>query len=68
MHLRFDGVSALRIAGVGGALIQITGFDVTDISDRQWEGKHWEIEDFENGVLHFYAASVSIVAIEDVAP
>ncbi len=64
--LRFSGVSALNISDFGSALIQVMGFDVSDISDRQWEGINWEVYDFENGALRFYAESVVIVNIEKI--
>lgn len=63
---RFAGVSARTINDVGGGLIQVIGFDVSDISDRQWEGINWEVYGCEDQALHFYAESVTIVNIEKV--
>ena len=46
LTLRFGGVSGLRLAGFGGGETRIIGFDIQDISNKQWENLNWEIIDF----------------------
>jgi hypothetical protein len=59
-HLRFTGVSNLRIEeGFGGAL---SGMEVVDISDRQWDSARIEVRNFEQdpGVT-FRALTMEVV-------
>ena len=63
-HLRFFGVSELRLEGFGGTGTRIMGFDVNDISDRGWEGISVEVYDFENNDIHFFARRMEIVALD----
>jgi hypothetical protein len=60
--LRFSGVRGLRLSGFGN-LTRITGLDIMDISDRQWEGMRWEISDFENGFVHFSCREARVVGV-----
>lgn len=59
--LRFGGVQSLQIRDMGGEAA-ISGFDVVDASDRQLENIHWRIEDFEEGVVEFFAATAEILS------
>lgn len=44
-HLRFSGVSNLRIdEGFNGSL---SGMEIVDISDRQWDSARIEVRNFE---------------------
>jgi hypothetical protein len=60
IRLIFSDVSDLHITSFGGGLTQIRGLYIKDISERGWERKKWEIGDFENGVIRFCAAAVTI--------
>jgi len=64
--LKFHRVASLRIKAFGGGLTQIIGLDLSNIRDRGWEHLHWEISDFENGVIAFYCEAVSLVLFEPV--
>src|ERR1041384_6237504 len=62
--LRFGGVSQLRLAseesfggGTAKAVGRISGLDIKDISDRQWEGIRWDIGDYEDSAISFYACT-----------
>ena len=58
------GVSNLKIASFGGGLTQIMGLYVKDISDHGWSELNWEISDFENGVISFFAETLSMTLIK----
>ncbi|WP_431095324.1 hypothetical protein [Polaromonas aquatica] len=60
-HLRFSGVSNLRIdEGFNGSL---SGMEIVDISDRQWDSARIEVRNFEQdpGVT-FLAATMETVS------
>jgi hypothetical protein len=61
LNLRFRGVQNLKLT-FGGQLTQIIGFDISDISQRQWDRLNWEVTDFENGRIHFYCREVEILS------
>lgn len=46
--------------GVGA--VQVFGFDIVDISDRQWDAMKYMIEDFEHGQMNFYCRSYEVIA------
>jgi hypothetical protein len=60
LRLYFSDVSDLRITSFGGGLTQLSGLYIKDILARGWERKKWEIGDFENGAISFYAAEVTV--------
>ena len=59
-HLRFTGVANLRIEeGFGGNL---SGMEIVDISDRQWESARIEVRNFEQDPgITFLAATMETV-------
>ncbi len=61
LTLRFSGVRDFRMSE--GALNQICGFAINDISDRQWENVRWEVIDYENGDLAFVCAEAEVVSV-----
>ncbi len=61
LSMRFHGVSSLQIRDLGGEA-RIPGFDVADLSDRHLEGISWQVLDFEESVIGFYAKDAEIVA------
>jgi hypothetical protein len=63
LTLAFGGVSGLKIDDFGGPQTRVTGLEVVDIANRQWEGISWEIRDFENSALAFRAASAELTAV-----
>lgn len=44
--------------------MQVVGFDVHDITNRQWDGLFWEVLDYENQNIHFYCRDITIEAVE----
>jgi hypothetical protein len=53
--IRFRGVTGLFVSNFGGEETRIIGLEVSDISDRGLENISFEIFDFENNQIHFYA-------------
>jgi len=66
LWLRFDGVSDLRLERFGGGQTRIIGLALDDIGDRGWESIAWEVSDYENGMLRFYAANATLVRITEL--
>jgi hypothetical protein len=64
--IRFEGVRDLQLKQFGGGETQIMGFDVTDISDRSWEGINYLVEDYEDGRLRFICKDVEILKVEPI--
>lgn len=63
MDLRFDRISGLKIDGWGGSQSSIQGFAVIDISAKGWEGVAWEVIDYEEGLVHWYAEDWQILDV-----
>ena len=59
VKMTFSHVSSLRVE-IPGSEARIIGFDVRDISDRQWEGIRWEVLDFEDEILRFYCRHAQV--------
>jgi hypothetical protein len=67
LTIRFEGVRAMRIAEFGNRPTQITGLGINNMSDRQWEAVGWEVYDYEDDHIHFYAWTAEILACEPLA-
>lgn len=57
VQFRFTGAREFFLGDFG---MSITGFEIQDISDRQWEGIRWKIGDFEGGAIRFLARTASV--------
>ncbi|MFC1587490.1 hypothetical protein ACFL54_04185 [Planctomycetota bacterium] len=62
VSIHFVGIRDLKIQGCGFPL-QIMGFDILDISDKQWEDVNFQVEDYENGLLQFCCKNVRITSV-----
>jgi hypothetical protein len=62
--LDFEGVVGFKLDW-GGAAAQVMGFEIEDISDRQWESIRFLVNDWENDVIELSCASITVV---EVAP
>ena len=60
---RFTGVTDLSIKEFGCGDTQIMGFDVVDLSERGWEGVRYEVQDYENGRIHFLCANIEVINV-----
>lgn len=48
----------------GGPYHQIS-IEIKDIKDRGWEGKKFEIDDYEEGRLHFYCSEIEVMSVNE---
>ena len=64
--LRFSNVSSLQIRDLSGEA-RIQGFDIVDLSNRQLEGVNWQVFDFEEEIIGFYAKDAEITAASSAA-
>jgi hypothetical protein len=67
MRIIFRSVSKLKIDGLGDSETRVDGFDVIDIKNKGWDGIYWEVIDFEEDSLHFYAKNVEIADVKEAA-
>ena len=63
--LLFDGVQRLELEGFGSLPVQVMGFDIRSVADRGWEGVNFEIEDYEDGRIHFLCGRVQILEVAE---
>jgi len=59
--MQFHKISMLNIHDFGNES-RIDGFDIVDISGHQLENISWQIFDFENDTISFYAKDVEIIS------
>jgi len=57
VNIKFTGVSKLELEDFGGFETRISGFDIRDIRSSGWEGVSWEVLDFKEEQIHFFARS-----------
>ncbi|MEK3879669.1 hypothetical protein NSS64_02835 [Paenibacillus sp. FSL H8-0122] len=64
--LQFTNVGNLQLAS-GGAAVQLSLFQILDISDRGWDSYRFHVGDFEEeGRFKFYCNEVEVIAIEEI--
>jgi hypothetical protein len=61
LALKFKDVRKVTLEDFTGVGDRITGFDIREISDRQWEGIAWEVFDYEEKQMHFFAREAEII-------
>jgi hypothetical protein len=66
IRLRFLGVQKFKIDDWPGGEVQVTGFEIFDISDRQLEGLYWQIRDYEEDAISFFCREVEIMSVSHV--
>ena len=66
LHLRFTGVQSFELHEFGGGWTQIMGFDIVDVSDRQWDKIKFEVIDYEDQRLSFFCETVEVLAVVKV--
>lgn len=52
----------------GGRWLQVMGFAIEDIADRQWDHIRFLVDDYENGVIKLSCASITVVEVEPLGP
>ncbi|MEK5491234.1 hypothetical protein MKZ24_11125 [Paenibacillus sp. FSL R7-0297] len=64
--IHFKKVGSLQLAA-GGAVIQLSLFEILNISDRGWESVKYLVRDFENeDRFNFYCNDIEVIAIEEI--
>ncbi|MBV4360600.1 hypothetical protein [Pinibacter aurantiacus] len=56
----FENVINLKMKFNGRTYQQVLGFDILDVSQNGLEDINFEIEDYENGTIHFYCQYIQI--------
>ncbi len=64
LMIRFVNVEAFHFE-TGGGLTYISGFNVRDLTQNSYHPMKYQIEDYENGVLHFYCADIEFVSMRE---
>jgi hypothetical protein len=65
-RLDFDRVSDVKISGLSPG-VALVGFDVVNIARNGWEGINWVVEDYETGILRFYALHARVASVVPLA-
>jgi hypothetical protein len=63
--VKFERVRNLNLNFQDTSNMQVTGFDIVDISDNGWEDINFQIDDFEEGRIGFCCKEVEIISISD---
>lgn len=67
VELHFHGVRDLLVKAGGSVPIQLMGFYIEDIADRQLENCRYKVGDDENGSIGFYCEDVSVRSIAPIS-
>ncbi|CAJ1315049.1 hypothetical protein PTI45_03447 [Paenibacillus nuruki] len=62
--IRFFNVEALRFQS-GGTLTQISGFNIKDLTENGYYPMKYEVEDYENGIIHFYCDDIEFLSLTE---
>lgn len=62
--IRFSNTEALHFKS-GGALTQISGFNIKDLTQNGYYPMKYEVEDYENGIIHFYCADIEFLSLTE---
>ncbi|WDF48802.1 hypothetical protein PQ460_12300 [Paenibacillus sp. KACC 21273] len=62
--IRFMNIDALRFQS-GGTLTHISGFNIKDLTEHGYYPMKYEIEDYENGIIHFYCADIEFLSLTE---
>ncbi|SDL32094.1 hypothetical protein SAMN04487896_3188 [Paenibacillus sp. ov031] len=62
--IRFSNIESLKLES-GGALTQISGFNIRDLKDHGYHPMKYLIEDYENGIINFYCNDIEFVSLKE---
>lgn len=62
--IRFSDVENLKFES-GGALTQISGFNIRDLKEHGYHPMKYLIEDYENGIISFYCHDIEFVSLNE---
>jgi len=63
VSIKFIDINKCRLPYLG-KLVQVSGFDINDVSINGWEGINFEVSDFENDEISLYCKSIVVESIE----
>jgi hypothetical protein len=63
IELSFTGVRDLHIGKASADGIDCFLFEVSDMSQSQWEGVNWLVGDFKGEAFGFYAKTAEVISI-----
>lgn len=63
--LKFTNVIDFKLNFSGSGIQQVSGFDITDISNNGLESINFLIEDYESDKIHFKCAEIYIDSVSD---
>lgn len=61
--IKFSSASNIKLRLHGPIMHQVTGFNIIDLSQNGWERIYHEIEDYENGTIHFYCKDIVVLNV-----
>jgi hypothetical protein len=64
IEVQFENVQEFCLTVKNQGDIQVPGFDLHDFSDRKRQDLHIQVEDYEGGVIAFYARRAQIVSCQ----
>ncbi|WII39941.1 hypothetical protein [Paenibacillus thiaminolyticus] len=62
--IRFSNVESLKFES-GGALTQISGFNIRVLKEHGYHPMKYLIEDYENGIISFYCHDIDFVSLNE---
>lgn len=63
--IQFKKLGSLQLSS-GGTVIQLSGFEILDISDRGWDSIMYLVRDFESDdEFKFYCNDIEVISIEE---
>lgn len=64
--IKFEEVREFSLKKFGNCPRQVMGFSIESVKERGMEGLNYHIEDYENGVLEFYAQGATLVSVQEL--
>lgn len=64
VSLMFTGIVNFRMTPLGNSAMQVTGFDIKDVSAQCLEGIRYSVDDYEDGRIAFQCQEVRVEAVD----
>ncbi len=65
--MEFNGVTSLKLEGLGGNYTQIMSLRIEDLTDRGFESSmRYSVEDYEGGVVKFNCINYEVLSFEKI--
>jgi hypothetical protein len=65
IEFEFRYVSNFKVKHGGKGMLQVSGFEITDIAANGMENANFKIEDYENGSVEFFCKEIRVLAINN---